>query len=430
MEPVDTAIERGTFGAGELATVLRESLARYDGGHVSVVQRGAVRNVWFESERVRGITSSVEAERLGKWVVARGLVSPEAVEAAFGNKAPGERLGVALVHRGAIDAARLEKELQSVTTTLAARMLLKSGEFAVELGARLPDDAATVDLDLAALLLAAARRVSDAAQIERVVGGGSCWAATAGPSSRPPQVEFLPLEAFVLNQLSTPLTLEQLRRLVPGDPHAAARSLLCLIVVGLAAPCARPASRSPEAAPASVGTGGPSPPGDAQSAGRESSAPLPPANPEPGEVLAEIYGTQDRSRYLPLAKKRTPTQAEIEVAESEKREALAMLERGEDPRKPHRMLSSAVEVAPDATTLVKLADLELGNPLWHQRALDHLRQAVELAPQCTPAWLALANYWSLRAQPDRQRRCLAKILDYDRQNDEVRQALEYLAKTS
>ena len=37
------------------------------------------------------------------------------------------------------------------------------------------------------------------------------------------------------------------------------------------------------------------------------------------------------------------------------------------------------------------------------RALERLRQATELQPTCTEAWLALANYWSLRGAPDKQR---------------------------
>jgi len=64
--------------------------------------------------------------------------------------------------------------------------------------------------------------------------------------------------------------------------------------------------------------------------------------------------------------------------------------------------------------------------LWRQRALDHLKLAMVLNPQLTPGWLALANYWGLRGAPEKQRRCLEKILAYNPANPDVRDALELL----
>jgi Tfp pilus assembly protein PilF len=95
-------------------------------------------------------------------------------------------------------------------------------------------------------------------------------------------------------------------------------------------------------------------------------------------------------------------------------------------RRARLMLEDIVKNAPDAGALLLLAQLELDNPKRHPSALEHLRQAVVMAPENTEAWLTLANYWSMRGQSDKQRRCLEKILAYDPTNQDVRSALELI----
>ena len=95
-------------------------------------------------------------------------------------------------------------------------------------------------------------------------------------------------------------------------------------------------------------------------------------------------------------------------------------------RKARLMLEQLVEQAPDAEALLTLATLEIDNPKRQVDALDHLKRALELAPQHTEAWLLLANYWGLKGQADKQRRCLEKILSYDKANRDARDAVELL----
>ena len=97
-----------------------------------------------------------------------------------------------------------------------------------------------------------------------------------------------------------------------------------------------------------------------------------------------------------------------------------------DVRRARLMLETLAQSNPNAETLLLLAQLELDNPKKQPEALEHLRQAVALDPQNTTAWLTLANYWSLRGQPDKQRRCLEKILTYEPNNRDVKDALAYL----
>ncbi len=95
-------------------------------------------------------------------------------------------------------------------------------------------------------------------------------------------------------------------------------------------------------------------------------------------------------------------------------------------RKAHVMLERVVEQTPTAEALLLLAQIELDSMRKQPEALEHLRQAVAIDPQNTRAWLTLANYWSLRGQRDKQRRCLEKILAYEPNNRDVREALNYL----
>ncbi len=117
-----------------------------------------------------------------------------------------------------------------------------------------------------------------------------------------------------------------------------------------------------------------------------------------------------------------------EKAEEDKRHARELVSSGGDFRIAYRLLSRAVEAVPDPDSLAMMAEIEVANPLWRQRALDHFKQALELNPRLTSAWLGLGNYWSLRGQPDKQCRCLEKILGYDPRNDEVRRALDLVRR--
>ncbi len=121
------------------------------------------------------------------------------------------------------------------------------------------------------------------------------------------------------------------------------------------------------------------------------------------------------------------SESDVERAQANKERARQIVESGGDVRHAVKLLSDAVEIVPDAVSLTLLADLEVANPLWRQKALDHLKQAVAIEPRHTPAWLAIANYWSLRGQSDKQVRCLQKILSYEPANIDVREALRLIS---
>jgi len=93
-----------------------------------------------------------------------------------------------------------------------------------------------------------------------------------------------------------------------------------------------------------------------------------------------------------------------------------------------QLLDQAVRFNPEPESLFQLARLEFKNPMWSQRGLDHLRQAVTIAPTFTAAWLELAHFWAQRGRSDRASQCLERILAYDPTNAMARAELAALKK--
>jgi tetratricopeptide (TPR) repeat protein len=134
-----------------------------------------------------------------------------------------------------------------------------------------------------------------------------------------------------------------------------------------------------------------------------------------------LDGPQDRNQANAAAPDPVPT----DFAKPSAAAAKVLIAKG-DLRKARLMLEGLVKESPDAEALLQLAQLEIDNPKRAAAALDHLKQAVLIAPEYTEAWLTLANYWSLRGQTDKQKRCLEKVLTYNPANKDVRLALELL----
>ncbi len=282
----------------------------------------------------------------------------------------------------------------SVLPSLAlARLVSTAGEYRVGAAPASPLPRA---VPVTWVILEALRRAADISPVLELLGPQRVFKrATA---SLAPNLSLAPLERFLWDRLHSPLTLAQAQSLLPAEAQSIARAFAGLACAGLLTPV--------EPGPT------------------KSEKPLfPPANPQLRERLARIA----REGGLPaMETDREPTEGELEQAQREKEQALAILAQGGDERQAVRLLSRAVSVVPDPESLVRLAEVEVANPLWRQRALAHLKQALEMAPTFTPAWLALANYWALRGDTEKQRRCLENILKYDPQNPDVREALLHL----
>lgn len=402
-----TVPDTGTFSPLQIPRLVSGLLNQHARGRIQVNQGPAERLVWFEDGRIMAITSGLEDEKLGSWLVARGQLDRRTVDDTLRFKTRHQRFGSLLVEQGRIDAEALCRELELLTVNLAARLMFEAGTYLAEEDWSLPADALAIDYEPLALFTAALRRVPDTGQLERLTGGERTW--VAGPGANPASLdcEIGGLEKLLLEQCATPRSLVELLSVAPQQPREVTRALACLAIHGLVFEHSNPQALAQQAAEPA----------------------FPPANPRLRELLAQIEPGHRRKVGTPSAQGGATAVLDSDQAEDHKQRAYQVLRDGGDPRQAHKLLAKAVEVVADAGALTVLAELEMHNPLWRPRALERLKQAVAIDPRHTGAWLALANYWSLRLEPDKQRRCLEKILLYEPGHREARQTLDLLGAT-
>jgi tetratricopeptide (TPR) repeat protein len=408
-QPLATA-----FAALQLPAVLAPLVVSLPAGRAKVVQGPVQRFVWFSSGRIRSISSSLESERLGNWVIARGLVDRKTITELLASRRQGERIGDVLVRRGLVGADRLGEELRLKAVAMAARMLLEPGTLECEPVPELAREMAVLEDEPRALFVLAARRSTDMAKLEALLGGGLRLVALPRPAGSEYQQELTGVERYVLSRLETPRSLQELRGDLLQQGHDLVRAVAALVAGGLVIESNASARSGRE------GSGGRPevvPAGPEAENGRG----IPAARPDLREVLQAV----DPDRVSASASGE-PSADEIDRAVDDKRRAYEMLASGEDRRAAYRLLARGVEVAPDADGLVMMARIEVANPLWRQKALDHLKKAIDLDPKATAAWIELANYWSLRGEPDKQLRCLEAVLRYDPKNGDIRRTLDLL----
>jgi len=78
-----------------------------------------------------------------------------------------------------------------------------------------------------------------------------------------------------------------------------------------------------------------------------------------------------------------------------------------------QLLEQACSMDPRPEELLKLAKLQMRNPLWIGRALDRLRIAVEVDPTFVQGWIEIANFWKARGHTERQRKALERAVGAD-----------------
>ncbi len=488
-------IPKGRFDAAGLPSLLRDVVRRLAVGRLDIVGPSETRHIWFETGQARAVASDAEDEKLGKWLVKRGVLDASRMAIALLRQPDGVRFGAFLVQEGLLGPEALTKELEALSVGIVSHMLLEPGEWKYFDGERLPVDAVCLDMTTASLLAAAVRELPDEADLRRLVGGdGFVWTAQDAILLYQ-QLRLTPQEGYLLSRVDGTSTVTQLQRIAPMPPGEYLRALAALAVTGLLEirqnSAVRPLAHAEVETPAE-------PKAEAEEALQYSVQ----EQREYAEVIklaAEIrhrdyykrFGlspgaTQDQihSRYLEFVKLYHPDRArethltslrnelgEIYSALQEAYETLGHTEQrtryektlatshdidtyqAEERRRSARsavvdanvnrarellragdvgmavqLLDQAARLNPTAETLLLLARAEFKNPMWSQRALDHLKHAVALAPEFTEAWLELANFWATRKQEDRQRQCLERILDYEPANEDVRAALASLKR--
>jgi tetratricopeptide (TPR) repeat protein len=483
----------GRFIAGGFPPLLRELYRLLASGRLDVVIAGFRRHLWFEAGQVRAVVSEVEEEKLGKWLVARGVLDASRMAIALLRQPEGVRFGAFLVQEGALDPPALEKGLESLSVAIVSRLLTETGQYRFIDGEKLPMDAASIGMTTASLLAAAVRALPDETAVKAFTDPASYVWTAQDTLLLYQQVHLTTQEGYLLSRVDGTTTVAQLQRLVPMPAQEFSRALAVLLVAGVLetreSSSARPLTPTRVEEPPEV-------PADEElqysaQEQREYSEVLKlageirhrdyyrrlglakgatqeqihatflelaklyhPDRAREGHLLslrnelAEIYSAiqeaydtlgnpEKRGRYEQALADSTTDQVDAYKEEQRRRAARTALvdanvtrakelARAGDVGMAVQLLDQAVRLEPKAENLLLLARLEFKNPMWAQRALDHLKHAVSLAPDFTDAWLELANFWGTRGKVDRQVNCLERILDFDPVNEDVRASLATL----
>ncbi|MFH1177511.1 MAG: DUF4388 domain-containing protein [Acidobacteriota bacterium] len=474
------------LAVGDFPAILRRLVRELAVGRLAVTSGGQTREIWLEAGKVLAAVSEDEEEKFGAWLVARSVLEPQQISLALLRQPEGVKLGAYLVQEGLLDFDVLQRELGAQAAHIVGHMLIASGSCAFQAGQRLPAELAPLPMSSGSLLMGAVRAVERIEQLASLLDSEKRLVAVDQASLQPGRTQLEPAEAFLLSRIDGATNAAQLRRLVPLPAEEVTRALVALLVAGLVETQGERAARSgpPSARPATKSQDGEmelTPEHERELAHirrfarecgqqdfyrrlsltpaatlgqihlryREFSGLYHPdrageyhlrtAQRELAEAqgaLQEAYETlispEKRARYDATLKAGRAGAAEGSREERQARarrelvqaniERAQALQRAGEWGPAIQLLEQAVRFEPQADVLLMLARLELRNPMWAQRALDHLRQAVTLVPELTEAWLELAAFWGRRGQVDRQRECLERILAYDPANREAQAA--------
>lgn len=491
------SVAEGNFLAGGFPALLRTLVKELADGRLELVSRRATRTLWLDAGQVRAVISSSEEEKLGRWLVSRGLLDAGQMALALLRQPEGVRFGAHLVQEGLIEFAALQQELESLAVSIVARLIMPPATYRFLPGERLPIDAATLEMTSASLLMAAVRRAEDVDELEHLIEPVHYLRGVEDAVLRFQRVKLTTHEAYLLSRIDGTKTAVQLRRVAPLPPAEFTRSLAALLAAGIVECTLQAASRpiAPPQATSVAGNAGEDALQYTQRQQREYERVLEFANEvrhldfyrrldlTPRATADEIReGYQeltrkfhpDRARepHLHLVRRelatiqsalheayqalvdperRAPYDADLargvrrppEVAREEARRSQAQLEvaqanvrraqeaiRVNDVGLAVQLLDQAVRFDPKPENLLMLARLEFRNPMWAQRGLDHLRQAVTVDPRFTEGWLELARFWAKKQRHDRQCQCLERVLAYDPHNREALTAMKPAKKRS
>jgi curved DNA-binding protein CbpA len=223
----------GSFAAGEFPPLLRAFVRELATGRLEVVCGGEPRRLWLESGAVRAVVSEAEDEKLGKWLVANGLLESAPMALALLRQPDSVRFGAFLVQGGLLEEEVLERSLKALATDIVAGLILRPGSHAFAAGERLPEDAATLEMTTASLLVAGVRRLAAAAELESFLPEEHFPCGTEDARLQSQRAELSPQEAFLLSRIDGGATVKELRRLVPLPRDEMTRCLAALTFAGL-----------------------------------------------------------------------------------------------------------------------------------------------------------------------------------------------------
>ncbi len=454
-------------------------------GALSVVSTDVRRELVFEAGFIRATRSDRHDEHLGEWLTQRGRLGAEEVALALLAQAgdPSVLLGRLLLDRDLIDGPTLVHEVEALSKTIvrratsAVRDHLEFHPGGRAGGGELPDRAT------ARLILAAARELPQNGEISQLMSSGRRWRLNGSSEDIARDLDPTEEELRALGSFGSGADLDQVIRDTELDRvrlgALVAPFVLCGALVEINGNRAERARLSnselaERAAIVSFHTRAPSgdhyamlgiPRGssyttieqawerqraffDPGRAAREGHlADLGEALEQASEKLRMAYQTlfdpSSRVRYdrvRPADRRPVPrvdttsegdsaTQsqdiARREIVGANLRRAEEALRAG-DRHTAYTLLEAACNLDPQPVPLLTLARLMLANPMWSERALARLKQALELDPGMVDGWLELASFWRRRRNVDRERRALQLALTADPDDERAAERLTEL----
>lgn len=197
------------------------------------------REVLFVNGEIRAARSSAEDEKLGLWLVDRGLISEDdrALSLLSQGRDSAPPLGHVLVERGSLDTGDLERELQELTLAIVRRASAEPAVFYEFLAGESPDQPDTLpNLFTAQIILIAARACDDhraklhaLGSLERRVWRSREFAHLLQ------DFNLTPTEGFLLSRLEGTRTISDLFQVSALPDEQAIATLYPLIVAGVVA---------------------------------------------------------------------------------------------------------------------------------------------------------------------------------------------------
>jgi curved DNA-binding protein CbpA len=214
----------------------------------------ARREILFVNGEIRAARSTAEEEKLGMWLVDRGVISEDdrALSLLSQGIESAPPLGHVLVARGSLDGSVLERELQELTLAIVRRASAEPALFYEFLGGENPEQPDTLpDLFTAQIILIAARACDDHRAKLAALGSldRRVWRSREFDHLLQ-DFNLTPTEGFLLSRLDGTRTISDLFQVSALPDEQAIATLYPLIVAGVVSTgdeARRPAPPRPKA---------------------------------------------------------------------------------------------------------------------------------------------------------------------------------------
>jgi|GEM_PF-1333485 len=219
-----------------LPVILAELHRGLASGSLAVLGAEATRELLFTTGELRAARSSLGAEKLGTWLVARGCITPEQLGITLLGQAGSDSppLGHLLVQRSLVTAPVLERELEALALQIlrAATVEPRRGLLFLSEGYRTQPDTLP-NLTTPLLVAISARALRDPVALAYAVGDMNRTVQRAAPIDvLAAELDLTPSEEEILELLGQPRRLAAIGDELGLETAEIQRALLPLLAVG------------------------------------------------------------------------------------------------------------------------------------------------------------------------------------------------------